>query len=127
LSTPAITLIVVVASLSLFMASFSSVALPFLASFSLRAMLSSLMMVSSPFFEINSSEYSAKKLNFFLMLPRSGFEGWSAPGSGVGPDEKPALDLFVSSNSASSAIRSYSSIILSLRDWALPVAFPAHM
>jgi hypothetical protein len=74
------------------MASFSSVALPFSASFSLRAVLSSLMMASSPFLEINSSEYSAKKLNFFLMLPRSAFGGWSAPGSGVGPDEKPALD-----------------------------------
>jgi hypothetical protein len=59
------TLIVVAASSSRFIASFSSVALPFSASFSLRAVLSSLMIVSSPFLEINSSEYSAKKLNFF--------------------------------------------------------------
>ncbi len=71
LSTPAITLIVVAASSSLFRASFSSVALPFSASFSLRAVLSSLMMVLSPFLDMNSSVYSARKLNFFLMLSRS--------------------------------------------------------
>jgi hypothetical protein len=127
LSTPAITLIVVAASSSLFRASFSSVALPFSASFSLRAVLSSLMIVSSPFLDMNSSVYSARKLNFFLMLSRSVVAAWSAPGSGVGPDLKPALDLLDSSARASSAMRSCSSTALSLRDWALPVAFPAHL
>ncbi len=97
MSTPAITLIVVAASSSLFRASFSSVALPFSASFSLRAVLSSLMMVSSPFLDMNSSVYSARKLNFFLMRSRSVVAAWSAPGSGVGPDLKPALDLLDSS------------------------------